>query len=354
MVVPVPSAAVRVSAPALSPRVQLWRFRYRTAAGPTRQAYVIVPSWYDQRLDPPLPLVISPPGRGVPAATQYKLWGALPSIGGFAVVSPDSQGRRLPLFSWGAPPRIDDLARMPGLVAAALPWLHLAPHRVYAVGGSMGGQEALLLVASHPRLLAGAVAFDSVVNLAAQYERFPQQPCDRLCRINWGGPVGLDLQRLARYEVGGTPATDPAAYAERSPLHYAAAIAFSGVPLVLLWSTQDQIVPDQQRAQSGVLFTAIRQLNPTAPVEAIVGDWMHSHEQQADRLLPYALAQLALLPASYDHRPETLQYNAPTATPSQPSPAATPTPLLPLLGTPAPTRLGLTHLPPQTTKRTSP
>jgi poly(3-hydroxybutyrate) depolymerase len=350
MVMPVRSAAVRVSAPGLSPRVQLWRFPYRTAGGPTREAYVIVPGWYEQRLDPGLPLVISPPGRGVPAASQYKLWGALPSIGGFAVVSPDSQGRRLPLFSWGAPPRIDDLARMPGLVAAALPWLQLAPHRVYAVGGSMGGQEVLLLIARHPRLLAGAVAFDSVANLAAQYQRFPQEPCDRVCQINWSGPVGLDLQRLARYEIGGTPTTDPAAYAERSPLHDAAAIAFSGVPLELLWSRQDQIVPDQQQAQSGALFAAIRRLNPTAPVEAIVGDWMHSHEQQADRLLPYALAQLALLPASYDHRPETLIYSAPTINPPQPGLAATPTPLLPLLGVAAPTRLGPALLVPQPSK----
>jgi pimeloyl-ACP methyl ester carboxylesterase len=320
-----------------------------------RDAYVIVPGWYRPQLDPPLPLVISPPGRGVAAATQYKLWGALPSIGGFAVVSPESQGLRLRLFSWGAPTRIEDLARMPALVVNALPWLHLAQKRVYAIGGSMGGQEVLLLLARHPRLLAGAVAFDSVVNLAAQYERFPQLPCDSVCLVNWSGPVGIELQRLARVELGGTPATDPAAYAQRSPLHYARQIAFSDVPLELLWSTQDEIVPNQQQAQSGALFAAIRRLNPTAHVEAIVGHWMHSHEQQADRLLPYALAQLALLPASYDHRPESLQYLAPTPNgpvrpaPTADPPAATsapnPTPLLPLLGIPAPIDVGLQLLP---------
>jgi pimeloyl-ACP methyl ester carboxylesterase len=33
-----------------------------------------------------------------------------------------------------------------------------------AVGGSMGGHETLLLLGQYPKLLAGAVAFDSVTN----------------------------------------------------------------------------------------------------------------------------------------------------------------------------------------------
>src|SRR5438046_3122228 len=81
-----------------------------------------------------------------------------------ALVCPGGMGRRLPLHSWGFHGQIDDLARMPHIVSGELPWLRVAPVRIYAVGGSMGGQETLLLVGQHPRLLAGAAAFDSVAN----------------------------------------------------------------------------------------------------------------------------------------------------------------------------------------------
>jgi pimeloyl-ACP methyl ester carboxylesterase len=54
---------------------------------------------------------------------------------------------------------------MPKLVRGQLPWLRILRHRIYAFGGSMGGQETLLLVARHPRLLAGAAAFDHAAGL---------------------------------------------------------------------------------------------------------------------------------------------------------------------------------------------
>ena len=44
---------------------------------------------------------------------------------------------------------------MPQIVAQALPWVRLDLRRVYAIGGSMGGQETLLLLGRHPELLAG-------------------------------------------------------------------------------------------------------------------------------------------------------------------------------------------------------
>jgi poly(3-hydroxybutyrate) depolymerase len=102
-------------------------------------------------------------------------------------------GRRLPLHSWGWQGQIADLARMPDLVRHAKPWLHIDSRRIYAVGGSMGGQETLLLIGQHPGLLAGAAAFDSVTNL---YTRYPDFALIR---------NGRRLQALARLEVGGTP-----------------------------------------------------------------------------------------------------------------------------------------------------
>ncbi len=154
-------------------KVRIWRIAYRSHNGVRRSAFVAFPSSYRPGHAPPIPLVISPHGRGVSGRENLKLWGQLPAVGGFGVVSPDGQGRLLSNYSWGSAGQIDDLARMPQIVKLTLPWVHVDSHRVYAVGGSMGGQEALLLVARHPRLLAGAAAFDPVVDFSLQYREFP-------------------------------------------------------------------------------------------------------------------------------------------------------------------------------------
>ncbi len=185
---------------------------------------------------------------------------------------------------------------MPVIVHLALPWLHVNRHRIYAVGGSMGGQEVLLLLARHPRLLAGVAAFDSVTRFALQYHHFRRVPCGTRCLKTWNGPVGLSLQQLARIEVGGAPSTNRFAYAERSPYTYAREIAASCVPLELWWSVKDRIVTDQT-LQSGKLFARIRALNPRAPVTAFVGAWSHSIEMTPQAQLPAALTLFGLLPA---------------------------------------------------------
>ena len=113
---------------------------------------------------------------------------------------------------------MDDLSRMPQIVRAARPWLRVDPQRVYAVGGSMGGQETLLLVGRHPRLLAGAVAFDSVTDFFRRYSDFAAL-----------GRKGRMLQTLARIEVGGTPGSNPQAYRLRSPYHWLGEIARYGL-----------------------------------------------------------------------------------------------------------------------------
>ena len=279
-----------------SARVRIVTIRYRAHDGVARRAYVVLPAWYGRHNDPPIPLVISPHGRGVTALANAALWGHLPARGGFAVVSPAGEGRILQLYSWGSPGQISDLARMPTIVHLALPWLHVNQHRVYAVGGSMGGQEVLLLLARHPHLLAGVAAFDSVTQFALQYHHFTRVPCDEACLNTWNGPVGRSLQQLARIEVGGSPKTDEAGYAERSPYTYARAIADSCVPLELWWSLKDRIVTDQS-LQSGKLFTRIRELNPRAPVTAFVGEWSHSIEMTPQAQLPAALTLFGLLPA---------------------------------------------------------
>src|SRR5688572_15305482 len=132
---------------ALIENVRTWTIHYRSHSGADRLAYVVLPAWYGPDNNPPLPVVISPHGRGATGLSNAAFFDRLPAIGRFAVISPDGTGERLRNFSYGAPGQIDDLARMPELAAAALPWLQIDSSRIYALGSSMGGQETLLLVA---------------------------------------------------------------------------------------------------------------------------------------------------------------------------------------------------------------
>lgn len=256
---------------------------YRAHDGLLRRAYVLVPAWYGPASHPPIPLVISPHGRGVSAEENIRRWGRLPAEGDFAVINPEGQGRALTLYSWGDPGEISDLAHMPEIAEHALPWLRVDRRRVYAFGGSMGGQETLLLLARFPKVLAGAAAFDAPTNMAARYRAFVHLP------------LGVGLQRLARVEIGGTPATDPRGYARRSPLDWARKIAFSGVPLQIWWSTRDRIVTDE-RDESGLLYRLVKRLNPEARVTEFVGDWAHTTEMKAHAYLPDALSRFGLMP----------------------------------------------------------
>jgi pimeloyl-ACP methyl ester carboxylesterase len=293
---------------AAPPHVRKLTIHYRAHDGHRRAAVLVLPSWYGRHNHPPIPLVISPHGRGVSGRGNARLWGALPAVGGFAVVNPDGEGRNLSRLSWGYPQQIHDLARMPNIVHAALPWFRVDRRRVYAFGSSMGGQETLLLVARHPALLAGAAAFDSVTDFALQYRNFRRLRCRAACRRAWDGPMWRNLQLLARHEVGGTPRTAPRKFAERSPLAFARMIANACVPLQLWWSSRDKIVTDQRR-QSERLFERIRRLNDSAPVSAYVGWWRHSHEMRASTRLPLALQQFGLLPPNA--RPSGLRVTAP-------------------------------------------
>jgi dipeptidyl aminopeptidase/acylaminoacyl peptidase len=287
-----PAAPTRTPQPA---SVRVEHLTYRATGGRISHATVLLPSSYDAARDRALPLVISPHGRGVDGDGNARLWGDLPALGDFAVVNPDGTGQHLSgRFAWGAPDDIADLARMPQLVERSL-GIRIDRRRVYAVGGSMGAQETLLLIARHPKLLAGAVAVDAATDFGRQYRNFAQLHCrDASCTRNWGGDLGQTLQRLAQQEVGGTPTTAPAAFAQRSPLTYARQIAASGVPLQIWWSRTDRVIR-QSRLQSGRLVADLRRLHPRARLTVINGRWRHTHPLRYDRELPQMLARLGLL-----------------------------------------------------------
>jgi pimeloyl-ACP methyl ester carboxylesterase len=292
---------------AARPAVQTRTIEYESHTGAVRQATVVLPAWYGPNNNPPLPVVISPHGRGATGRSNADFFADMPARARFVLISPDGVGRSLKRFSYGFAGQIDDLAEMPDFATRSLPWLRIDRSRIYALGSSMGGQETLLLVARHPRLLAGAAAMDSVTDLGRRYAQLPQLPCDARCLARWHKPTGVVLQETMAREVGGTPATKPAAYAARSALDRAAAIARSGVPLQIWWSTQDRIVFDQEH-QSEALFRALRRLNPEAPVSAYVGRWRHSTEMRASALLPVALSRFGLLPAGIKRLPASVHH----------------------------------------------
>ncbi len=263
-------------------------FRYRAHDGAVRPAVLLLPAGYHgQRI----PLVISPHGRGADEWSNELYWGDLPGEGDFAVVNPAGEGRRLHWFSWGAPGEISDLARMPAIVERL--GVRVDRRRIYAFGGSMGGQETLLLLARHPHLLAGAVAFDPATDMARRYRDFAALP------------NGATLQRLARKEIGGTPGQVPQAYAQRSPDHYVERIAASGVPLQLYWSSRDRVIRDQ-RFETYALALAIVHDDRAARLWDFHGEWSHTAEMWWNRRLPRALARFALLPWQDVPRPQRL------------------------------------------------
>jgi poly(3-hydroxybutyrate) depolymerase len=287
------TTVVAVPSSAATPDL-IYRFSYRTHDGDLSYALLLLPAWYGPARHPAIPLVICPHGRNTTPETAAKRWYNLPTEDGFAVVLPAGQGRVLKLYSWGYPGQIADLARMPALAEQAVPFFHYQAHHVYAVGASMGAQEVLLLLAKHPQLLAGAIAFDPALNLANRYYQFPKLR------------GGSKLQAYARLEVGGAPGQDPAAYRLRSPSSYIHQIANSDVPLELWWSTKDQVILDQA-SQAGRFYQQLLRANSAAPISSHIGEWRHTAEDSAFAVLPSALRQISVTTPS----PPTHQIAAP-------------------------------------------
>ena len=272
----------RVGAP------QVITITYTAHNGVPRDATVLLPASYEPGNNPPIPLVISPHGRGATGRSNSRFWGRMPTRGNFAVVNPDGMGRQLKGFSYGYAGHIDDLARMPQIVAKALPWVRIDRERIYALGSSMGGQETLLLVARHPRLLAGAAAMDSVTDLGAALRPAARRAVRTRVRRALGRvggrlpPVG-DAARGRRDARATARAYAAAARSARPGRSRAPACRCrSG------GAETDRIVSDQEH-QSEALVHELRRIGSRAPLIAYSGRWAHSKEMRATALLPLAL-----------------------------------------------------------------
>jgi poly(3-hydroxybutyrate) depolymerase len=267
----------------MSDAVREWPIRYLAHNRVPRPALLVLPARYGpNKPTPPLPLVIAIHGRNTGEKLTARLWDTLPGRGNFAVIAPAGMGRRVPYCSWGYRGQIDDLARMPSIADNALTWLNIDRSKIYSVGGSMGGHETLLLLGQHPKLLAGAVCIDGVTNFFRRYDDFA---------LSWRT---RGLQILARFEVGGTPRTNPEGYVLRSPTHWLRQIAGSAVPLQIWWSVADLIVEDQVH-QSAHFFKELKKIRKHGRLESRTGLWAHM-SQMRERKIPEAAVWLGLLP----------------------------------------------------------
>jgi poly(3-hydroxybutyrate) depolymerase len=253
---------------------RLVTLRFRGPGGHDDSVVVAMPAWYGPRRHPALPLVISPHGRGGTARGNARRWGDLPGRLRLIVLNAGLSGRRLQRDSWAWPPEIDRLARLPNLVRQRVNYLRFDSRRIYAAGDSMGGQEALMLLARHPRLLAAVAAADPVTNFLERQRQFARSADSR------------GEQRRAHVEVGASAKRAPWLYLRRSPSAYAPTIAASGVPTRLWWSRLDRVVIEQQTTQAGELFAAVKRLDPDAPISERITDDRHGWIFWSDHGLP--------------------------------------------------------------------
>jgi acetyl esterase/lipase len=259
-----------------------WRLIHFKGPEGSRDVLLVgTPGWYGPQQNPALPLVISPHARGGNAFKNARRWGDLPDRENVIVLDPGLKGRVLGEDrAWGYPPMVAALAHLPATAHRILPWLRWDPDRVYASGFSMGAQEALLLLARQPDLLAGVSVADPVTDFVRRwYELRP----NLLTRSE---------QAKVTREVGGTPRTVPWLYRRRSPASFARTIAFAGVPLQLWWNPDDEVVVNQVTTQTGRFYRLLLRLNPQVPVAAVVEHAPHGWVFRANHSLPAMLSFL--------------------------------------------------------------
>ena len=182
-------------------------------------------------------------------------FGNSPGLYGFVLACLDGTGRYVRGYSYGSPENLADNAKILQFIRARLPGLRIDPTRRVAAGGSMGGQDALLFGARYPDQAQTIVAMDAPVDLPKRF---------------WKLPV---LRQRALYtECQGTPYSAPDCFAQRSPMTFATTLANSSQRLILYWSTNDEISPQEQ---SPALARAIHAANPARPFLIRVGNWSH-------------------------------------------------------------------------------
>ena len=187
-----------------------------------RPAWLLLPVGYGGKR--PLPLVISPHGRGVGAAANMRIWGDLPGEGGFAVINPAGQGRRLHQYSWGYRGQIDDLARM--------------PESSRRTGSGSTGRGSMRSGARWAARRRCSSPHSTRICSPARRRSTPRPTCAALRRLRphegRRGVAGAGANRDRRHARAGACAPTPRGALTRSR----ARLARADIPIQLYWSTQ--------------------------------------------------------------------------------------------------------------------
>jgi len=163
---------------------------------------------------------------------------------GLAVLAPRSRGRQLDGVSLAWKGHLDAVWQLSESLRDGF-----GVTRIGAGGLSMGGLEALVFAGQHPRGVHALWATNPIVDLA--------QWCRDLGEADVpDGEQGL--ADLIAEEVGGAPEDLPGDYAARSAFDYVESIA--QVPVRLVWSPVDTVIPNQRTAHAHLLATRLRAL----------------------------------------------------------------------------------------------
>jgi pimeloyl-ACP methyl ester carboxylesterase len=270
------------------PGTRLVPVGFRAADGKPETMIVEVPSWYGPLDHPALPLVVSPHTRASNPFMTAAHWRGLPGRCRIIVLDAGLSGRVTQTRSWGWPPEIAEITRLPGIARRLVPYLRYDPNRVYLAGDSMGGQEVLLALERRPDLFAAAVASDPATNMLRRWYQFPHSVASR------------GQQAALTREVGVAPSTKRWLYVRRSPFFFARTLAFSGVPVELWWNPADPVIVDASATQTGVFIRAVRKLNPHAPLVSHIHHHLHGWPFAPKHKLP---AMVRFLLAHRRHLP---------------------------------------------------
>ena len=168
------------------------------------------------------------------------------------IAMPHGHHRKKEYCSLAYDGQMEDMAYIPNLLEKNN--FPIDKKRIYCCGLSMGGQESLVFAGRFPSLVAAAVVFNPIVDLAAWYEDSESSTTEEF----------LEFAAFMNIEVGGSPTENPDAYSKRSPIHYINSL--SQVPLLIFWSEKDSLVPRQEEKHSYRLFRAIKEKNCSAPI----------------------------------------------------------------------------------------
>ncbi len=233
------------------------------ADGTPQQAVLFAPEEVGGK---PLPLVLAPHAITWTPEQEYsggleglkrgfhKGWYGLPDKYDVLIVIPHGHHYRETGCSCAGAAQIEDMAHLIDYLPE-----HGFPvdeRRVYTCGLSMGGHEALVLAGRYPEKVAGAVAFNPIVDLGAWQYDLVHSKSEEIRSYGTG-------QRIAN-EVGGQPEDALELYAERNAMTYADKLA--QVPICLFWSERDLVVPRQITHHAYALYQKVKSAGVTSPI----------------------------------------------------------------------------------------